>query len=149
MTYTYKKTRFILRRPVRSFRDLEVYQKALECAVAVAKNILPILKEKEYYLRDEMVRCSLDIPGLIAEAHSKRFDSKIESLKLLNRAMDSSNKMVVYLEQVRDIYGEETDRVLCEELIKKYIYNRRKIFNLFKAWKRFLDEDSLNKKTAR
>ena len=137
----YKKTRFQPRRPVRSFRDLEVYQKALEGAVAVAKNILPILKEQEYPLKQEMILCSLEIPRQIAEAHSARFDSKDTGLQLLDKAMSGSNKMVVYLEQVRDIYSDKVERVLIEELIRKYIYNRRKIFNLYKSWKRFIEQD--------
>ena len=55
--------------------------------------------------------------------------------------MTGCNKMVVYLEQVRDIYSDKVEKVLIEELIRKYIYNRRKIFNLYKAWKRFMEQD--------
>lgn len=139
--YQYKKSRFRPRKPVRSFRDLEVYQKALEGAVAVAKNILPILKEVDYPLRDEMVECSLEIPRYIAEAHSNRFESKALAFPLLDRAMTGCNKMVVYLEQIRDIYSDKVEKILIEELIRKYVYNRRKIFNLYKAWKRFLEKD--------
>lgn len=141
MNYQYKKTRFRPKRPVRSFRDLEVYQKALEGAVAIAKKVMPILKEAEYPLQKEMEHCVLEIPRLIAEAHSSRFDSDKSGLELLNQAMAGCNKAVVYLEQVRDIYSDKTDHVLLEELIKKYMYNRRKIFNLYKAWKRFEEQD--------
>lgn len=137
----YRKTRFRPRRPVRSFRDLEVYQRGLEGAVMVAKSVLPILKEADYPLREDMINCSLEIPRMIAEAHSARFDSKKLGLALLDQAMTGCNKMVVYLEQVRDIYTQEIDRVLVEELIKKYVNNRRKIFHLYKAWQRFLNQD--------
>jgi hypothetical protein len=106
----------------------------------VAKNILPILKESDYPLQKDMINCSLEIPRLIAEAHSARFDSKELGLALLDQAMTGCNKMVVYLEQARDIYTQQVDRVLVEELIKKYVNNRRKIFHLYKAWKRFLDQ---------
>ncbi len=139
--YTYKKSRFRPRKPVRTFRDLEVYQKALEGAVVVAKYILPILKDVDYLLRDDMVKCSLDIPRYIAEAHSNRFESKVLAFPLLDKAMTGCNKMVVYLEQIRDIYSDKVERVMIEELIRKYVYNRRKIFNLYKAWKRFLERD--------
>ncbi|MCD6429162.1 four helix bundle protein [bacterium] len=138
---TYKKSRFRPRRPVRSFRDLEVYQKALEGAVMVAKKILPIIKENNYPLEEDMIKCSLEIPRLIAEAHSMRFDDKKSSLNLLDKAMAGCNKMVVYLEQVRDIYSDKVERVVIEELIRKYIGNRKKIFHLFKAWKRFMEKD--------
>lgn len=141
MAYTYKKTRFRPKRPIRSFRDLEVYQKALQGAVVVAKNIAPIFEEKPYPLGDEMVHCSLDIPRQIAEAHSIRFDNMVKALQLLEESMAGCNKMVVYCEQIRDIYANEVDRAICEDLIKKYILLRRKIFNLEKAWKRFMKED--------
>lgn len=137
----YKKTRFRPRRPVRSFRDLEVYQKALEGAVMTAKNILPLLKEQEYPMEKEMLKTALEIPCFISEAHSARFEER-SGLELLNQAMSGCNKMVVYLEQTRDIYSDKIERVLVEELIKKYIYNRRKLFNLYKAWKRFLEKEN-------
>jgi hypothetical protein len=64
---------------------------------------------------------------------------------------------VVYLEQVRDIFIKDIEgRALCDDLIKRYILVRRKIFNLYpvrnfilssgefgisngvyKAWKKF------------
>jgi len=141
MEYTYKKSRFRPRKPVRSFRDLEVYQKALEGAVMIMKNILPILKEVDYPLRDGMIQCSLGIPLLIAEAHSARFDSKPSGLELLNKSMASCNRMIVYLEQIRDIYSDKIERILIEELIKKYFYNRQKIFHLYKAWEKFGERD--------
>jgi len=136
MTY-YRKTRFRPRKPVRTFRDLEVYQKSLEGAVAFSKKILPVIEEKGYQLKEEMTKCSLRIPRLIAEAHSARFDKEESGLKLLDQAMTDSNKMVVYLEQVRDIYSDKVERVLIEELIRKYVRNRRKIFHLYKAWEKF------------
>jgi len=124
----YRKTSF---KRIRTFRDLEVYQKALEAAVLTTKNILPEIKE--YILQDDMIKCSLDIPNNIAKAHSYRFSKK--GLELLDKAMSQSNQMVVYLEQIRDIYGIE--KVLIEEVIRRYIYNRRKIFNLYNAWKKY------------
>lgn len=129
------------RKPVRSFRDLEVYQKALEGAVTVAKDFLPVLEKAQYPLRDEMVKTSLEIPRLIAEAHSVRFESALGGIALLERAMAGCNKMVVYIEQVRGIYPEATTKLLIEESIKKYTLNRTKIFHLEKAWKKWMDEN--------
>ena len=54
--------------------------------------------------------------------------------------MTNSNRMVVYLEEVRDIYADKVERVLVEELIRKYVYNRSKIFHLYKAWERFAEK---------
>ena len=41
------KTNFTPRKPVKTFRDLDIYQKTMECAVIVVKNIRPKLKESD------------------------------------------------------------------------------------------------------
>ena len=98
-------------------------------------------------------------------------------MKLLEEVLFLCNKVVVYLEQARDIYGAERaapmptlppavadnvpasaapgggaakintsgnagiDKVVVEEIIKKYFYARQKVFNFYKAWKKFQAED--------
>lgn len=163
----YSKSQFRPRRPVRSFRDLEVYQEAQQCAVLAVKALTPLLEEKRikgqgdkqkqfrqgqdstkgnfgtaiYPFLDEMLNMSLDLPRIIADAHGARFDAKPSGLDYLNQAMKISNKIVVCLEQVRAIYNDIIDEILVEELIKRYIRNRVKIFRLYQAWKRFLEKD--------
>ena len=44
--------------------------------------------------------------------------------------------MVVYLEEIRGIYGEKVSSEIIEELVKKYIDVRVKIFRLSKAWQK-------------
>ncbi|MBI4174640.1 MAG: four helix bundle protein [Candidatus Aenigmarchaeota archaeon] len=136
-------TGFYPKRPVRSFRDLEVYQKTSQASADVMRKITPKITGK-YPMADRMSQCLLTIPNLIAEAHSRRFEDEKAGLKLLDESMAECNKMVVYLEQVRDIYGGEVDRSVCEELIKTYIYSREKIFRLYKAWKKFQEEYERN-----
>ena len=88
-------------------------------------------------IREKLVDCCLKIPESIATAHSHRFETG-EELKFLEDALEGCNKAVVYLEQVRDIFIKEIEgRALCDDLIKRYILVRRKIFNLYKAWKKF------------
>lgn len=137
------RARFYPKNPVRSFHDLEVYQKTSQASTDVMKKIMPKISEK-YPMAGKMVSCTLSIPNLIAEAHSRRFEDEKGGLKLLDESMAECNKMVVYLEQVRDIYGGEVDRNVCEELIKTYIYAREKIFRLYKAWKNFQEEHEKN-----
>lgn len=135
----FKRPSFYPKRPVRSFRDLEVYQKTSQAGVDAMKKITPKISEK-YPMTNKMTECLLAIPNLIAEAHSRRFEDEKGGLKLLDESMAECNKAVVYLEQIRDIYGGEVDRSVCEELIKTYIYSREKIFRLYKAWKNFQEE---------
>lgn len=143
------------KKPVRSFQDLEVYQKALQAAVAIATHIYPALAAPQakkkvkttvaapppaYPFLDDMLKLSLDIPRLIAESHSLRFDFADKAVVMLERARFCCNRMIVYLEQIRDIYAADIDRAKIEEIIKSYAYNRVKIFRLLAAWKKWAGE---------
>lgn len=133
---TYKKTAFRVRKPIRSFRDLEVYQRAAEYATEVMTKIAPLL-EGDSPIKEKLINCALRIPESIASAHSRRFETG-EELKSLDSALEDCNKAVVYLEQARDIFIKDIEsRAVCDDLIKRYILVRRKIFNLYKAWKKF------------
>jgi len=167
---------FVPKKPVKSFLDLEVYQKLLENAVFVAKYICrpsaevdaeiavivpdaevatsakgPAAKEGNFgsgafgggTARDlifhQMLPCALGLPHLIAEAHSVRFGGQKECIILLERAMLNCNKMVVYLEETRDIADTGVPWEKFNELIKKYLYVRQKILNLQRSWKKYMD----------
>lgn len=135
----FRRTAFYPKRPVRSFRDLEVYQKTAQAGVDVMKKIMPAISTK-YPMSEKMTACMLTIPNLIAEAHSRRFEDEGAGLKLLDESMAECNRMVVFLEQARDLYSNEVNRLACEELIKNYVQVREKIFRLYKAWKKFQEE---------
>lgn len=137
MVYKYNpNSRFRVSRPIRSFRDLEVYQKTSMLFVEVMKKIAPLLPD-DTSLKKELIDVSMKIPHYIAEAHSRRFDNKERSMKLMEEVLFLCNKVSVYIEQVRDVYSDKLDKVVCNEIIKGYTWARQKIFNLFKAWKRF------------
>lgn len=129
--------RFSPKKTVRSFRDLEVYQKTMECSILVSKYIMPELKEQKYPLIEGMTNCALSIPLYIAEAHGMRFSDFDRAVATLERAMQSCNKMIVYLEQASGLYPKDLDSALIEDLMKKYITVRGKMLRLEKSWKRF------------
>jgi len=86
-----------------------------------------------------MLPCALGLPHLIAEAHSYRFGAGTDCLVLLEKTMVNCNKMVVYIEQVRDICQTGLEHEFFEELIKKYLYIRRKTLNLQRVWKKYIE----------
>lgn len=141
-TFQHKKTNFMSKRRIYSFRDLEVYQRSSQLSAEVMSKVVPQLKEKQYPLTEQMVECSLNIPILITEAHARRFDDKNSSIEVLDKSMMNCNKMVAYLEQIKNIFGSNADNVLYDELIKNYLATRSKMFNLFKAWKQFQVQDN-------
>lgn len=138
---TYYKKPFVPRKPVKTFRDLEVYQKMLQCSVIVSKNVVPKLFKRKYEFVEKVDELALNIPLLIAEAHSLRFADFALGVGYLEKAMSGANKMVVYLEQIQGLYGSRLDdKGLVEDLITRYIDCRIKIFHLEKSWKRFRSE---------
>ena len=134
---TYRKTAFRVKKPIRSFRDLEVYQRTNQAATEIMTKVIPLLGDSNSPIKERLVDCCLKIPESIATAHSHRFETG-EELRFLEDALEGCNKAVVYLEQARDIFIKDIEsRALCDDLIKRYILVRRKIFNLYRAWKRF------------
>lgn len=125
------------KRPVRSFRDLEVYQGAMECSVIIAKDIKPKLVRLKYELLENMINCSLSIPLWIGESHSLRFSNFPLAILTIEKAMAGCNKMIIYLEQVLGIYGQKLPGDLIEDLMRRYIELRGKMFRLEKAWQKF------------
>ncbi len=158
----YNKNKFanLPKKPVKSFLDLEVYQKALETNVFVCNVLAPAFHKSKSgkakknknaemggikeVIVNTLTNCACAIPHLIAEAHSFRFGTQKECLILLEKAMLNCNKMVVYLEQTRDICETGLETVQFEELSKKYFLLRHKILNLQRSWKKYMQPDSQN-----
>ena len=128
---------FTPRKPVRSFRDLEIYQRTLECSVLIVKDLVPILNKLKYKFEENMVNCAMSVPLFISEAHSLRFASFEGGVMLLEKSMAGCNKMIVYLEQMKGVYGAKIDVDLVDDLIARYAESRIKSFHLEKSWKRF------------
>ena len=145
------------KRPVKTFQDLDVYQQALEGNVFIAKAVITVInkavvksersrKPISAGARDSiaanigigMAICSSTIPHQIAEAHSFRFGSQKECLILLEKVMLNCNKMVVYLDQARDICETGLEIEKFTELQKKYLLIRRKVLNLQRAWQKYM-----------
>lgn len=164
MDYTnYNKRAYNPKKAVKSFADLEVYQKSLEAGVFAVNTIFKNFKEKQAvltkstqtkkaktknsvsnifdiqeYIIKNMMSCALNIPHQIAESHSTRFGTSEQCLLILDKVMLNCNKMAVYLEQTRDIcdIGLEADQF--DEQIKKYFYIRRKVLNLQRVWRKYI-----------
>lgn len=138
------------RKPVRTFRDLEVYQKMIECAVLISKNLMPRLARQKYPFAERLSECAMSAPLLIAEAHSLRFADFALGVGFLEKAMSASNKMAVYLEHVKGMYGAKLDASLIDDLVGRYADCRIKMFRLEQSWKRYRSEyqDDAKKKGA-
>lgn len=125
------------KKPVHKFTDLDVYQQTLALSVIIMKDLKPKLVKLEYPFLENLTNGATSIPLWISEAHSVRFGDHAVGLGLLEKAMSGCNKMVVYLEQVKGVYGTELDGDLIDDLIKRYHDVRTKIFRLSKSWQKW------------
>jgi len=124
-------------KPIRSFRDLDIYQNTYNASLEVNMKLIPKLpKEEQYDLSDQLRRSSKAVPRLIAEGYSKRHQKK-GFQKYLDDALTESNEMIVSLSHVRDLYFMHVDPKLPEKLINLYDISSRQIFTLAKNWKNF------------
>lgn len=136
----YNKKPFTPKKPVKTFRDLEIYQKTIECAVLISKDVMPHLVKQKYQYAERLTDCAMSVPLLVAEAHSLRFADFALGVGYLEKAMASANKMVVYLEHAKGLFGSNVDTALVDDIIGRYVLARTKMFHLEKSWKRFRTE---------
>lgn len=123
------------KKPITSFRDLEVFQNTYKAMLIVMKDILPKLPDSERFdLKDQLSRACKAIPRLIAEGYAKRHQ-KAGFQKYLDDAMGECNEMIVSLEQCRDIYS--IDKTLVDKLVDIYDKSGRQLYNLSMAWTNF------------
>jgi hypothetical protein len=133
------------KRPVKSFQDLDVYQQTHNLAIKIAKH-------------PQLAPTALEIPKLIAIAHSVRFGDPDRAIANLEQAMINCNLMVVYLDQYRDLHhpspvGAGLVPALPGDTInqiqKDYLAVRRKILNLQRSWQKFIGINKLNQNATR
>jgi len=128
-------------RPIKSFQDLEVYQKLLAISVTLAKRLTPsVIASPEG--RGNLTTLALDLPVKIAMAHSLRFSDQIKAIQMLEEIMLNCNILVVYLEQYRDLENPSAGSGQVEteffvEQIKSILTVRGKILRLQFSWKKF------------
>ena len=138
----YYKKSFTPKKPVRTFRDLEIYQKTIECAVLISKDIMPHLVRQKYLYAEKLMDSAMSVPLSVAESHSLRFADFALGVGYLEKAMAGCNKMIVYLEHIKGLYGSKFDMGFLDDIIGRYAESRTKMFHLEKSWKRFRTEYS-------
>jgi four helix bundle protein len=121
--------------PIRSFRDLEVYQNTYSASIEVISKSVPKLPRTEQHdLGDQLRRSAKAVPRLIAEGYSKKHQKK-GFQKYLDDAMAESNEIIVWLSHARDLYSGYIDPKLCENLIDLFDKSSRQLYNLGTKWR--------------
>lgn len=131
------------KKPITSFRNLEVYNNTYQVMLVVMKEVVPKLPNSEKFdLADQVSRPCKAIPRLIAEGYAKRHQ-RAGFQKYTDDAMAECNETIVSLEQCRDIYG--IDKELIDRLIDIYDKSGRQLYKLSLAWNNFKRRPTLPK----
>ena len=131
----YKK--FRIRTPVRTFRDLEVYQESTKLATQIFNLKLPGKYKKEALEEIENLKqMSKIIPKLIVESYNDKFNDFKVADKKLEIAVQTINLIIVKLDFLSAFVENAEFRSLLSNILKKYQRVKFKIINLKKAWGR-------------
>lgn len=94
---------------VKSFKELDVYQKAYAISLEMHKTSLTFPKIEQYALASQIRRASKSICGNIAEGFAKQRSSKPEFRRFLLMALGSANETLVWIDYCNDmVYIDET-----------------------------------------
>jgi len=130
-------------KPIKSFRDLDVYQRSYKAMILVMTEIIPKLPYSERFdLKDQTSRSSKAVPRLIAEGFAKRHQ-RAGFQKYLVDAMGECNETIVSLETSKDIYGKYVRVELVERLVNEYDIVGKQLFRLSNGWQTFKRRDQL------
>lgn len=130
--------RYRVKSPIKTFRDLEVYQKTIQLSDEITN--LDFLKSKEDI--KEIRLLAEQIPKLIAEAHGDRFDSKELANEKITSAATLITNIITKIDLLREKFSENREsKENLDRLLTKYQIQKRKVLNLRKAWNRITNNE--------
>ncbi len=89
---------FRVRSPIKTFRDLEVYQKTIQMSAEISS--LQFLGEK----RKELAEITEKIPRLIAESYGDKYDSKELAHQKLTDAVTLITNIITKIDLLRETH---------------------------------------------
>jgi four helix bundle protein len=105
----------------RYYRDLQVWQKAMELARLVYRDTETLPKSEAYGLQSQMRRAAVSVPSNIAEGHGRLDDGHFR--QFLANSRGSLFELQTQLELAGDLKLIDADRVkeltsVCEEVAR-------------------------------
>ncbi len=88
---------------VRSFEDLEVFQRAYALSLDIHKTSLGFPKIEQFAMADQVRRASKSICANIAEGFGKQRESSAEFKRFLMMAVGSADEMLVWIRYCSDL----------------------------------------------
>ena len=116
---------------IKSYKDLEVYQKSYELSIDLYK-MTTELPGNAFELAKQIRRASISIPLNIAEGYGKK-DSVAEFKRFLRMAIGSANEVEVLLEMLKDL--QYIDAQKYGQFIEEYQVLGKRLNVLLSKWK--------------
>ena len=86
---------------IKTFRDLQVWQKAMVLVKQVYRGTIGFPKEETYGLTSQMRRCAVSIPSNIAEGHGRHATG--DYVRFLRMSIGSLYELQTQLEIAKDL----------------------------------------------
>lgn len=118
--------------PIRSYRDLEVYQRAKALVVPMHQLADRLPAHERFDLADQMRRASKSTAANIVEGYSHK-DTPAKAKQFWRISMGSANEMVEHLETV--IALEYLPQDACRPYIEEYTVVAKQLNKLINAWR--------------
>jgi four helix bundle protein len=122
------------RRFIRSYDDLDVYQRSMEALVVVHRAVLTFPDYEKFDLANQLRRASKSVPANIAEGYAKKRSPK-EFRSFLTNALGSATEVEVHLKIARKLAyltAEQADAIVAE-----YQIIGKQLFRLIEHWRKF------------
>ena len=122
---------------IKSYKDLDVYNRSYKLSVIVCtKVVVKLPKEERFDLVDQLRRSCKAIPRLNAEGFGKRHQKK-GFQKYLDDAIAENNETIVSLSHAKDIYFNYVNPNSTQKLIAEYEIVGKQLFRLKQTWDKF------------
>ncbi len=122
------------RRAIRSYDDLEVYQRSMSLLVPLHTLVRVFPDYERFELASQLRRASKSIPANIAEGYGKKRSAK-EFKAYLGNALGSANEVIVHL-KIADALGYGDGKEIGE-LVDGYTIVAKQLHTLIGAWQSF------------
>jgi len=125
---------------IRSYDDLECYQRAMKLLAPVHTLALSFPEYERYELASQLRRACKSVLANIAEGYGKKASAR-EFKAYLNNALGSANEVIVHLKIANEL-GYARDAGSVDDLIAGYTVVARQLYRLREAWRDFSMHES-------
>ena len=120
--------------PIRSYRDMEVYQRAKALVVPMHKLVAGFPAHERFDLCDQIRRASKSVVTNIVEGYSHK-DTPAKAKQFWRTAMGSANEMIEHLETA--VALEYASEDICQPHIEQYTIVAKQLNKLIQIWRKF------------